>query len=241
MSTRSRQGFTALLTLLITVLFGFFAGPAMARSEQGDAHAKNGDAGQEEAIVTEDGDDNDQFKNCDDAGVESQHPSGKDRYCESGASGNQGASTSHPDDTNGPERWEGLAQEPDKPGGDANEGGEYLSDQDGNNGCGNDQDFDDDNNGWCGKPEEPEVQRTTTEVKSTETVSPVVADAAQLAASEATVLGVVFERPAEVAPAATAPQVGLARTGSPIVAIAILGAFLLAMGVIARRFARSAA
>ena len=37
----------------------------------------------------------------------------------------------------------------DKPGGS---GGHDILDQDGNNGCGNDQDFDDDNNGWCGKP-----------------------------------------------------------------------------------------
>ena len=82
---------------------------------------------------------------------ESLHPSGKDRCVEKGGSGTQGRSQSDPDaDSNG-----GL----DKPDGD---GGINTADQDGNNGCGNDQDFEDDNNGWCGrkphpnKPETPE-------------------------------------------------------------------------------------
>lgn len=82
------------------------------------------------------------------------HPSGKDRSCESGVNSgpeedgdndHQGNSDSDPDDnTNGPDRSNGG---PDKPGGT---GGVDKDDQDGNNGCGNDDDFEDDNEGWCG-------------------------------------------------------------------------------------------
>jgi hypothetical protein len=70
-----------------------------------------------------------------------QHPSGKDKSGEAGGSGTQGKSESDPDSgDNG-----GI----DKAGGLATEGGD-TDDQDGNNGCGNDDDFEDDNNGNCG-------------------------------------------------------------------------------------------
>jgi len=62
----------------------------------------------------------------------SDHPSGKDRNAEPGKSFPQGRSPSNPD---------GGAL--DKPGG-------MQGDVDGNNGCGNDNDFADDNNGNCG-------------------------------------------------------------------------------------------
>ncbi|MDQ3914917.1 MAG: hypothetical protein M3323_06230 [Actinomycetota bacterium] len=86
---------------------------------------------------------------------DNQHPSGKDRSEEPGGSGNQGKSESAPDDNVGPMRnecGESPTSDPrggctDKPGGS---GGMDLQDQDGNNGCGNDDDFDDDNNGHCG-------------------------------------------------------------------------------------------
>jgi hypothetical protein len=86
---------------------------------------------------------------------DNRHPSGNDRSEESGGSGNQGKSESAPDDNVGPMRNEcgaSPASDPrrgctDKPGGS---GGMDLQDQDGNNGCGNDDDFDDDNNGHCG-------------------------------------------------------------------------------------------
>ncbi|MFN2588450.1 MAG: hypothetical protein ABR613_10095 [Actinomycetota bacterium] len=86
---------------------------------------------------------------------DNRHPSGKDRSAEPGGSGNQGKSESAPDDNVGPMRNEcgaSPASDPrggctDKPGGS---GGIDLHDQDGNNGCGNDDDFDDDNNGHCG-------------------------------------------------------------------------------------------
>ena len=67
-----------------------------------------------------------------------------DRSVENGGSGNQGNAQSDPDDDgNGPDRSNGGA---DKPGGP---GGDDLADQDGNNGCGNDDDFEDDNEGHC--------------------------------------------------------------------------------------------
>ena len=76
---------------------------------------------------------------------DSAHPSGKDRCEESGGSGTQGSATSDPDDDGrGPDRSNGGV---DQEGG---EGGVNTADQDGNNGCGNDQDFEDDNEGLCG-------------------------------------------------------------------------------------------
>jgi hypothetical protein len=61
------------------------------------------------------------------------------------SAGTQGNSPSDPDDDGrGPDRSNGG---PDKPGG---AGGVDVSDQDGNNGCGNDVDREDDNEGWCG-------------------------------------------------------------------------------------------
>ena len=70
----------------------------------------------------------------------SLHPSGNNRYIENGKSGTQGKAASDPDGlyNYGVDQF-GLG------------GGLYLSDQDGNNGCGNDQDFEDDNNGLCGR------------------------------------------------------------------------------------------
>ena len=85
-----------------------------------------------------------------DAG-DNAHPSGKDRSVEHGKSGNQGKAESNPDDSKGPQRFEGGRGD-DKPQGP---GGLDRADQDGNNGCGNDDDFDDDNNGHCGKPSTP--------------------------------------------------------------------------------------
>jgi hypothetical protein len=78
----------------------------------------------------------------------SLHPSGRDRHCEPGGSGTQGKARSEPDaDGRGPDRND---RGTDKPGED---GGLYPQDQDGNNGCGNDHDFEDDNEGWCLGPD----------------------------------------------------------------------------------------
>jgi len=113
----------------------------------------DGDADNEEGQTTEanDGDADDSTDpNVDED--DNAHPSGKDRSVENGGSGNQGNSESDPDDDGrGPDRSNGGS---DKPGGS---GGVDAADQDGNNGCGNDDDFEDDNEGWCGKPQPEEV------------------------------------------------------------------------------------
>lgn len=67
------------------------------------------------------------------------HPSGNDRLVEHGGSGTQGKAHADPDGLYN----RGIDQF-------GHPGGLYLVDQDGNNGCGNDQDFEDDNNGNCG-------------------------------------------------------------------------------------------
>lgn len=75
---------------------------------------------------------------------DNRHPSGKDRSIEPGNSQTQGKSQLDPD---GKENAYGGNSGKDKPGYD---GGLDKGDQDGNNGCGNDDDFEDDNNGNCG-------------------------------------------------------------------------------------------
>jgi hypothetical protein len=75
----------------------------------------------------------------------SLHPSGNDRTVEPGGSGTQGKAQSDPDGA--------YNYGVDQAGGD---GGLYTGDQDGNNGCGNDQDFEDDNNGNCGGGRTPD-------------------------------------------------------------------------------------
>jgi hypothetical protein len=159
---------TSILVLLAALALGLMtAAPAVVHHRQkhdtgkasasgGGASDHDGDAGNSSTVTTED-DDADGVSNAGDTN-ESHHPSGKDKFLENGKSGNQGKSESDPDDNVGPMRREeppcdndprGADKCTDKPGGS---GGHDILDQDGNNGCGNDQDFDDDNNGWCGKP-----------------------------------------------------------------------------------------
>ena len=79
------------------------------------------------------------------------HPSGRDRSVEPGGSGTQGRAGADPDDDGrGPDRSNGGADQPSGPG------GVDMEDQDGNNGCGNDDDFEDDNEGWCGRKPKPD-------------------------------------------------------------------------------------
>lgn len=84
---------------------------------------------------------------------DADHPSGNDRCVEEGNSAPQGKAAADPDDNdNPPERSNGgLDQPPTGPG------GENPADRDANNGCGNDQDFEDDNEGLCGGPEDEET------------------------------------------------------------------------------------
>ena len=131
-------GFTA--TVLLVGVFTMGAGWAA------DV-AVNGSAAWKTSGPTEDTDDNDGGtpNNVVDDG-DNQHPSGKDRSVEPGGSGNQGNAQHDPDDDgNGPDRSNRGLDQPGGPGGDD------LADQDGNNGCGTDDDFEDDNEGWCGR------------------------------------------------------------------------------------------
>jgi hypothetical protein len=118
--------------------------PALAVPERGPKHEvsdHDGDHDSDPSTAHEDD------HSTSDEG-DNAHPSGKDRSVENGGSGNQGKAESNPDDSKGPQRYEG-AKGDDKSQGP---GGTDTDDQDGNNGCGQDDDFDDDNNGWCGKP-----------------------------------------------------------------------------------------
>ena len=148
------------LTTIVTVLTAMFAlllfvaVPALAHHR--DEHtrgavaegAQEGDEA-ETGSATEDDDDN-------------AHPSGNDRETNDGPDDDvQGRSASEPDDNgSGPERDHNGT---DKTGGP---GGADLEDQDGNNGCGNDDDFEDDNEGWCGKPQTSDDELATGEETS---------------------------------------------------------------------------
>jgi hypothetical protein len=168
MSKRSTRKPTFMTILAALVALFLLAAPALAgpggpgngkgQEKSQEAKDKNkdddraseskdndGDADNDESTEYTEDTDNDGVDNDDDP-TPSSHPSGKDRYEENGKSGNQGKAESHPDDSKGPQRFEGE-RGADKPNGP---GGEDIYDQDGNNGCGNDQDFDDDNNGHCG-------------------------------------------------------------------------------------------
>ena len=162
-----RAGFERALLSVLTVLalLVLMAAPAGATNKDGhekgqakegrqaeadrDSGDRDGDADSDpDTEYTEDNDTNDGNtpNDVEDDG-DNRHPSGKDRSVENGKSAsnpNQGKSESDPDDDGrGPDRTNGG---PDKPNGS---GGFDLADQDGNNGCGNDDDFEDDNEGWC--------------------------------------------------------------------------------------------
>ncbi|MBW3659674.1 MAG: hypothetical protein KY457_13620 [Actinobacteria bacterium] len=114
------------------------------RSERQDADDTDGTS--EEWTEDNDTNDGDTPNNVADDG-DNAHPSGQDRSVEHGQSGNQGNAQSDPDDDGrGPDRSNGGVDQPN------GEGGVDKADQDGNNGCGNDDDFEDDNEGWCGRP-----------------------------------------------------------------------------------------
>jgi hypothetical protein len=136
-SSTRRLGAVTLMTLL-AMLVGF-ATPAVAGAKGSD----QADRSDRPSVSGSTDDDSAVDANGD---ADNAHPSGKDRHEDKGT---QGYSTSTPDQNgHGPERdFEGT----DKPfvAGDG-AGGVDKADQDGNNGCGNDDDFEDDNEGWCG-------------------------------------------------------------------------------------------
>lgn len=85
---------------------------------------------------------------------------------------------------------------------------------DGNNGCGNDSDREDDNNGWCGRKPAPDVSPTETTPEVSPTTSP---------SPQAQVLGRTIVR-SEIA------AQGLARTGAGLVTPIAAASTLLTMG-----------
>ena len=150
---------SVLFTLAVPLVVAFamlLVAPAAAHHkadhESGGESKATGETKTTGSEATEDNDSNDNGtpNNVSDEG-DNAHPSGKDRSVEHGNSGNQGKATADPDDdTRGPERTNGGNDKADGPG------GVDLADQDGNNGCGNDDDFEDDNEGHCsGAPVPP--------------------------------------------------------------------------------------
>ncbi|MCA1672152.1 MAG: hypothetical protein LC799_08105 [Actinobacteria bacterium] len=156
-AARSTRLSTLLSALTVLGLLVFMASPALAHHKadhtqgpeaqdhgQNDAGAvsdHDGDAdSSSDTTYTEENDTNDSTTTPTADEGDNAHPSGKDRSVESGGSGTQGKSESNPDDSKGPMRYEGALGD-DKANGP---GGTDLDDQDGNNGCGNDDDFDDD-------------------------------------------------------------------------------------------------
>jgi len=144
-------GRAARLVVLLAVLMltAFSVAPAFAHHK--DGHERGGKDGEESEVTEANDGDSDDATDPNEDDDDNAHPSGKDRSVEGGGSGNQGNSSSDPDDDGrGPDRSNGG---PDKPGGS---GGVDAADQDGNNGCGNDDDFEDDNEGWCGGKPKPQ-------------------------------------------------------------------------------------
>lgn len=153
-----RRTATLVVLLAVLALLVFSVAPAGAHHkdghENGGGKQSSGDVSEDDDGIPDDNDDN-------------MHPSGKDRETNDGPTDDeQGKSASDPDDDGrGPDRSNGG---PDKPGGS---GGVDQDDQDGNNGCGNDDDFEDDNEGWCGgKPKpQPTTSPTTAAVAGART------------------------------------------------------------------------
>ena len=186
-----RAWLSATLTALVAVFTIGVSGVAWAhhRSDHAGGNPKSGN------VVTED-DDNDGVPNAPDPNGDSdnRHPSGKDRHEEGGSSGNQGNSSSEPDGNgNGPERDEGGLDKPDGPG------GLDILDQDGNNGCGNDDDFEDDNEGLClGRQKDKAEDETEGDVEDETSVDGTTEDSIEVApvqsgATDADVLGELIQ------------------------------------------------
>ena len=145
-STRLRFG--AALAVTTLGLFSLGGSAFAGEKGQGDSHRNERAAAGKTEVPTEVADDDDSVTPDPDGDADNAHPSGKDRHEDKGT---QGKSTSDPDDNgSGPERH-GDNPGADKPfSGTDGTGGVDQGDQDGNNGCGNDDDFEDDNEGLCG-------------------------------------------------------------------------------------------
>ena len=240
-SSRLRLG-GALVATSLSILVGL-GGTAFADSGQGEEHRNDraGSRNDETVGVTEDTDTNDGAtpNNVVDAGDDA-HPSGNDRSVENGGSANQGNATSEPDGNgSGPERDNGGVDQPGEPG------GVDLADQDGNNGCGNDDDFEDDNEGLCGKPAKASPSNPPAEEESGEITPAIVPSSPvqnETKVEPAQVLGVTVERPATVASstpaveAVAASPVAVAAPASAVEAApaTVLGATVVRGAALAR-------
>jgi hypothetical protein len=225
---------SSFIAVAVAVLMVLSAGAALA-TKAGD---RDGDADSSPATQLEDSHE----AEADASPSDNQHPSGKDRSVENGKSANQGRSESNPDDSKGPMRWEGAAQEDDKPNG---LGGTDREDQDGNNGCGNDDDFDDDNNGWCGKPggapsqgeELGESIGSTTSETQVLGVGLVSGTTGALGGglSTAEVLGARFTKTGQAPTVAAVQGQALPMTGLDMSTALVAAGILLALGGVLRR------
>lgn len=181
--------------------------------------------------------------------TDNRHPSGKDRHCEAGGSGTQGSAQSDPDDDGrGPDRSNGGLDQAGGPGGDDH------ADQDGNNGCGNDDDFEDDNEGLClgrqGGQTESNVSGSVVEIprknavlgagKERSVEEPAVL--AETDTAETSVLGAAFTRPSSPPTAVLGVEIvrgqALAATGAPLSVLGLLALGLITSGMVVRRTAR---
>jgi hypothetical protein len=134
----------------------------------------------------------------------------------------------------------------DKPGGI----GGFNVDKDWNNGCGNDTDFEDDNNGWCGKKRNggtnggststpPVTEVAGGSVTNTPAPSPVIevlSAGGSLAPEPTEVLGVQFFRPLDPKSTAVLGEQlvrgqTMARTGVDSAALLLAAMFLTVMGM----------
>ena len=182
------------------IVLGLSAMSGVASAAPAGPHAS-------QTTFTEDTDTNDNTTNNQADDGDNRHPSGKDRSVEHGGSGNQGKAQSNPDnDGHGPDRY-AVEVGADQPEG---EGGVDLHDQDGNNGCGNDDDFEDDNEGWCGRPQPAPAAEVDVDALAVQVDVPAVLPAvvAEVVTPAAQVLAVQAEAPqaAAVAIEVAAPQ-----------------------------------
>jgi len=187
---------------------------------------------------TENNDHNDNGtpNNVPDAG-DNRHPSGNDRSVEHGQSGNQGNTHADPDGA-----ANGGVDQPD------GAGGVDLADQDGNNGCGNDDDFEDDNKGRCGRQAtEAMAAALGLEVVEPQARGAILLGVADAGADDGAVLdahvtGASDDPSTATATAAAAPATdpqsaprSLARTGASIALLTVLGIALIGGGMVLRR------
>ena len=249
------------IVLAVVALLAFAISPALAHHKDGH----DGGPPREQGAQNDESDTSAQGKDDDgipDDNDDNRHPSGKDRETNDGPTDDVqgGDQTSNPDnDGHGPERHSCKGTSEDRVGGCADKpggtGGVDQEDQDWNNGCGNDDDFEDDNEGLClgQKPGEDDVlgsviadsvedDKTCPEIMGSRRAceeNDDVLGRTDEAAPDA-VLGTRFfaaptvaARPQAVA--AAAEGAALPFTGAPLIPAALVGLGLIATGTVFAR------